>query len=150
MDPPWDNGANIKGFTMVELIVVVAILGVLATMAIPFFNGYLNQSKSAAAMGDIRTLSTEISAYAMDKGRNPDKLDDINRKNFLDPWKRPYAYEKTPVLMDKANFDTLNTDFDVYSMGVDGTSFPAGGDTHNDDDIVRTNDGAFVGMRQSI
>ena len=132
---------------MIELIVVVTIIGVLAVMAIPAYNDYLNKTKNASAIGDIRTLSTEISAFYMDRGSNPSGLDKINRAGFLDPWKNEYVYKTTPVLLDKIGLP-LNTDYDVYSTGADGKNESSGGDpTTNNDDIVRANDGAFVGLR---
>lgn len=115
-------------------------------MAIPAYNEYINKSKNAAAIGDIRTLSTEISAYYMDSGSNPDTLSTINRVGFLDPWKKEYIYNKIPVLMDILDLP-LNTDFDIYSKGSDGNSEAFGGDPSNDNDIVRANDGTYVGLR---
>jgi len=49
--------------------------------------------------------------------------------------------------MDPLNVFSLNTDYDLYSMGVNGRSSTAGGDPDNDDDIVRSNDGSYVGPR---
>lgn len=146
IDTRAGSSANHKGFTLIELIVVVAIIGVLAVMAIPAYNDYINKTKNASAIGDIRTLSTEISAYYMDRGSNPSGLDKINRGGFLDPWKYEYVYKPTPELMDKIGLP-LNTDFDVYSTGSDGKNETFGGDPTNDNDIVRANDGAFVGLR---
>jgi general secretion pathway protein G len=141
------SSANHKGFTLIELIVVVAIIAVLALMAIPAYNEYINKTKNASAISDIRTLSTEISAYYMDRGSYPSGLDKINRDGFQDPWKNAYEYNPVPTLMDTINAKTLNTDYDIYSKGKghDGTS--TGGDPANDDDIVRANDGNYVGLR---
>jgi len=54
------------------------------------------------------------------------------------------------VLEDPLGVFTLNRDFDIYSKGVDGAGSPTGGDPGNKDDIVRSNDGAFVGLREAF
>lgn len=105
-------------------------------------------------MSEIRTLATEISAYSLDhNGTNPpgNDLTPIGRNGFLDPWKRLYEYKTIAVLEDPSGSGaTLNKDFDIYSTGLDGASEPEGGDPGNKDDIVRSNDGAFVGLREAF
>jgi general secretion pathway protein G len=139
-----------EGFTLVELIVVVAILGVLAAMSIPAYNSYINKTKNARAVSDIRTLSNEITGYYMDKGTYPADLGapGINRLNFKDPWNHNYIYNNTPSLKDSINpLLTLNQDFDVYSWGIDGNSSIIGDGSTTVDDIIRSNDGSFFGLR---
>jgi prepilin-type N-terminal cleavage/methylation domain-containing protein len=146
---PGDAVDN-KGFSLVELITVLGILTALTAMVIPTYNNYINKTKKARAMSEIRTLATEISAYSLDhNGSNPpaNDLTPIGRNGFLDPWKRPYQYLTTPALEDPYGL-MLNKDFDIYSMGIDGAGTPADGDPGNKDDIVRSNDGAFVGLRE--
>jgi general secretion pathway protein G len=128
---------------------VMALIGIIATLSIPAFNNYVNRTKSRRAMSEIRTLGTELSAFALDKGTNPTSLGDINRSGYLDPWKRPYVFTNiagggAPL---EGAFDPLNKDFDLYSLGADGLSAIADGDPTNEDDIVRFNDGSYVGMR---
>jgi prepilin-type N-terminal cleavage/methylation domain-containing protein len=147
----YDRASNNKAFTLVELIVVVALIGVLATVAIPAYNTYIDKSKTSRAMADIRTLGTEISGHYIDKGKNPDSLSDINRGGFLDPWKRPYVYTNiatggTPLVGPFSK--TLNQTFDIYSKGVNGLSATAYGDPSNKDDIVNFNDSTYVGLRE--
>lgn len=151
-EPRPDSASGNSGFTLVELIMVVALIGILATLSIPAFNNYTNKTKTARAESEIRTLSTEISGYALDKGNSPATLADINRGGYLDPWKQPYVYNNIPsnggALKDKLDVFPLNSDYDLYSKGADLNSSATGGLAINDDDIVRFNDGAFVGLRQ--
>ena len=151
--PPGDK-ANNKGFSLVELLTVMTILAVLAAMIIPSYNNYINKTRNARAESEIRTLSTEISGYALDhNGVNPPDLAAINRSGYLDPWKGLYVYNNfaiignPPPLMDPLGVYALNSDYDLYSKGSDRTSDAAGGNPANNDDIARLNDGAFIGVR---
>ena len=148
---PWSYGTvNNKGFTLVELIVVCAILGLLATVAIPALNNYVNSTKTKRAMAEIRNLSTDISSYSIDNGKYPDSLTNLRPGNFLDPWQRPYVYNNIikngGAIKDLYNVD-LNKDYDLYSLGPNGATAVVGGVPATDDDIVRYNDGTFVGLR---
>ena len=80
-----------RAFTIVELLMVMAILGILATMSIPLFSQYRNKAKSGASASEIRTLEKSIIAHALDKGSLPATLADAGI-NQLDPWQRPYVY----------------------------------------------------------
>jgi len=136
---------------MVELITVVAVIAALAAMGIPSYNNYINKAKKSRAISEVRTLSTEISGWALDhNGNNPLDLTAIGRGNFYDPWKRLYEYSPVPVLEDPSGTYFLNKDFDVYSKGIDGAGTPAAGDPGNLDDIVRSGSGSFFGLREAF
>jgi general secretion pathway protein G len=140
-----------SGFTLVELLMVIAIISILSTLAIPSYNNYRDKTKNGRAMGEIRMLSTEISGYILDKGVQPPDgqpgLIAIGRGGFKDPWGNDYEYKFTPAQQDKAGFKELNTDYDLYSKGKDGQSFAASPNPVNLDDIARLNNGMFVGLR---
>ncbi|MEI6827265.1 MAG: prepilin-type N-terminal cleavage/methylation domain-containing protein [Desulfuromonadales bacterium] len=137
------------GFTLVELILVVAILGALAIIALPSFYTYIKSTKTVASAADLRTIDKAITAYVLEVNALPATLNDVNMASLVDPWKRPYVYQIITggydELVDIAGV-SLNTDYDLYSMGLDGaTTFVPSVVTA--DDITRSNNGSYVGVR---
>ena len=57
---------NEKGFTLIELMIVIAIIGILAAIAIPQFNAYRKRSFNAAALSDLKNFTTAQEAYFVD------------------------------------------------------------------------------------
>jgi general secretion pathway protein G len=143
--------ATNKGFTLVELIMVLALIGILATMSVPLYNNYTEKAKIAAAIADIGILSNEITAFALDRNyTKPLTLSEIGRDNFLDPWKKKYEYRPNGVLKDEYGLFLNEQSFDVFSMGKDGLTADVGGVPETKDDIVRIGDGTFVGKREGL
>jgi general secretion pathway protein G len=140
------------GFTLLELMVVIAIIGTIIGIAVPMYHSYLDRARNAKAIAEISIMQTEIMGYELDNEEFPDSLSDIGRGSLLDPWENKYQYlsfanVKGKGKMRKDRFAVpLNTNFDLYSMGKDGKSQPplTAADSH--DDIVRANDGSFIGL----
>jgi general secretion pathway protein G len=145
--------AGAQGFTLIELIIAVAILGILAAIAIPLYNDYLDRARNTAAMSDIAVLQLKIKAYEEDGGKIPDNLSDLDW-NQPDPWGNPYQYlnfaNAGPSWKGKARKDKflvpLNSTYDLYSNGKDGQSKPPLTAKTSHDDIIRANDGAYIGL----
>ena len=64
-----------KGFTLVELMIVVAIIGILAAIAIPQFAAYRTRAFNTAAQSDLRNLRTSLEAYFVDNQGYPLTMD---------------------------------------------------------------------------
>ena len=141
------------GFTIIELLAVMVILGILAGFAIPKLQQTSEQARMARAIGDIRGIQADIMAFETQADTVPATLAAIGRAGMLDPWGRPYVYNPVPsgakgppagARRDRF-LVPINSTFDLYSKGKDGASVPPlsgpGGD-----DIVRGNDGGFIGL----
>jgi type IV pilus assembly protein PilA len=57
---------NQKGFTLIELMIVIAIIGILAAIAIPQFASYRRKAYNSAALSDLKTVKTTLEAYYAD------------------------------------------------------------------------------------
>ena len=75
---------NEKGFTLIELIVVIAILGILAAVAIPRLSGFTEKAKIKANIAGIQTLQSIVRVYEADNGSLPDDLDDLKDAGLLE------------------------------------------------------------------
>lgn len=128
------------GFTLIELMLVVIIIGALVAMVMPRLAGRSEQAKVSAAKADIMTnIATALRLFELDNGKYPDTADGglqallarpgtatnwngpYLEKKPIDPWGREYQY-KSP-----GNHRTY--DYDLFSLGRDGQ--PSADDVNN-------------------
>lgn len=128
-----------RGFTLIELMVVLAIIGVLAALIVPNVLGRADDARVTAARTDVGNLMQALKLYKLDNQRFPSSAQGLqalvtkpstepaplNWKPYLDklpadPWGRPYLYMNPG----------LKAEVDVLSFGADGQS---GGEGHNAD-----------------
>lgn len=141
-----------RGFTLVEVLVVVAIIGTLVAIAIPNFAQVMKESQNTSAVDGLKFIEQKILEFEFENGRYPDSLDELGIELPLDPWGRPYVYLRIAGggapqgHMRKDRFTVpINDDFDLYSVGPDGKSTSALTAKISQDDIIRGGNGSFFG-----
>ena len=135
MTQPDRDHRRDAGFTLLELLVVLAILGLLAAIVAPQVLKYLGSSRTQTAKVQIQNISAALELYRLDVGRYPNPDEGLNalvtappssaswrgpylKKSFAlkDPWGQPYHY-RVPGQHDEA---------DVYSLGSDNAEGGSG------------------------
>ena len=136
------------GFTLIELMIVTSIIGILATISLYLYFHRVNDAKTVRSISEIKEISFDISLYEMDHLAYPNDLDDVGHGNRLDPWGNPYQYvniEDNPGQGRTSTSGEVNTDYDLYTKGIDGQSNQSLDDNLSKDDIIRADDGEFLG-----
>ena len=83
------------GYTLVELMMMLALVGILASVAFAKYLGYVEKARVARAIAEIVSISRSIDALLSDETvQMPDSLADVGAEDMLDPWGRPYRYLK--------------------------------------------------------
>jgi general secretion pathway protein G len=143
---------RIRGFTFIELMLGVAILGVVVGIAYPSYQQYIEKARVQQAISDIRDIDARVQMYWLDNRAYPVDLNEVGKGSMRDPWGNSYQYAdvSTKSGQGKArknkNLVPINSDFDLYSMGKDGASMSPLTAKVSRDDIVRASDGRFVGL----
>jgi prepilin-type N-terminal cleavage/methylation domain len=142
-----------SGFTLIEVLLALVILAVLAAIALPYYGDYRQRALIAQAKGDIREMEVLITRYYADHRAFPVTLADIGKATLLDPWKKPYQYlDVTDIKATKGQarkdkqLVPINSDYDLYSMGKDGVSAAPLTAKSSQDDVIRANNGRFLGL----
>ncbi|RMF48562.1 MAG: prepilin-type N-terminal cleavage/methylation domain-containing protein [Deltaproteobacteria bacterium] len=145
--PIRGRGGGQSGFTIIELIMVVATLAVLLTITIPVYKRFVEKARVSRATADIRAIEKDLASYFFDNDSYPASLAAINRDQTRDPWGNAYQYARAlpGAVRQDAFGNDLNSDFDLYSLGADGASAQDITDPVSLDDILRTSDGNWVG-----
>ncbi len=86
------------GFTLIELMIVMAIIGVLAVVAIPSFIGAIRQAREAVLKEDLHVMRSAIDSYTMDKQKAPQSLDDLLQRRLPEGYSRGPAYPEQGYL----------------------------------------------------
>jgi len=142
-----------KAFTLIEVLIGVTILSVLAGITIPIYTQYKTKLNNAIAVTDIINIQVAIESYEQANDVYPGSLTDVNMNLLLDPWGTPYEYlnlDGVPIgqMRKDQALVPINSDYDLYSKGPDGLSQKPLTAAPSRDDIVRGNDGSFIGVAE--
>ena len=145
-----------RGFTMIEVLIILAIVGLVAAMSVPAIERHIQRARITESTLDIQTMSTKIKQHQATHGSLPDSLGDVGYGNKLDPWGRAYEYMNLgnakgngQARKDK-KLAPLNSDFDLYSIGADGETQSSLSNSKSRDDVVRARDGRFIGLAEEF
>ena len=139
------------GYSLIELFVVIALLSTLIVVGIPLYTAYIEKARITRAEEEISNLQEEIQMYKLSKKVLPRRLSDIRDGDLMDPYGRPYQYHNFTNADEKEKrrkdrfLVPLNAQYDLYSMGKDGQSEPRITAPRSHDDIVRANEGLYIG-----
>lgn len=122
-----------QGFTLLELMIVMVVIGVLAAIAIPSYTNNIRNAREAVLKEDLHTMRTAIDSYTVDKQKAPQTLDDLVQAGYLKTLPvDPFTHRSdtwTPV-QDDSMSTTDQTESgidDVHSgsqeTGSDGTAY---------------------------
>ncbi|MDX2370006.1 MAG: type II secretion system major pseudopilin GspG [Colwellia sp.] len=125
-----------RGFTMIELLIVIVILGLLASLVAPKFFSQLSTAERGIASAQMNAFETALDTYRLDMGSYPEKLEQLRigdqprwdgpylpKAIPMDPWGSPYIYT---IPGDEG------APYKIQSYGADGKQ----GGVDNNEDIV--------------
>jgi general secretion pathway protein G len=112
---------NEAGFTLMELMIVMMIIGVLTTLAIPSFVSAVRNAREAVLKEDLRVMRSAIDSYTMDKQKAPQSLQDLVQEGYLK------VIPEDPITKSR---DTWNTDVSDSLHSLDQTD-PGIDDVHS-------------------
>lgn len=148
---------KVPGFTLLDLMIAVAIFALLGAVATPLYTTYADRARVSQASSDILEIQLALDRFEANSFNYPDALNELAGVPTMDPWGNAYRYlriEGNPTKGIKGkqrkdkNLNPLNSDFDLYSAGKDGkTKLPL---TAKDarDDVIRAGNGGFVGVAE--
>jgi len=143
-----------RGTTLVELLFAIVIFGVVISIVIPMYQGYVYRTQVANATVFLRALSAKIDQYYTDAGQYPPDLTSVGcaASGCIDPWGYAYQYINHAALHGNGHvrrdrsLNPLNDDYDLYSIGLDGqTAYPIT-QRVSQDDVIRAGNGAYYGL----
>jgi general secretion pathway protein G len=104
--------AGERGFTLVELMIVMAIIMILAVVAVPAYQAAIREAREAVLKEDLHTMRVAIDSYTADKQKAPQSLDDLVQEGYLK------AIPEDPLTKSK---DTWQTDSSSDLSSTDQT-----------------------------
>jgi general secretion pathway protein G len=134
------TGTVKKGFSLIEILIAVTIMGILAVGAISFLGGQVEKAKKTSTVSTLQVVDGAIDTYYLDIGRYPESLADLSRKPYDEVaaknWTQPYfkQAQKDPDYMPvdgwkreiqyRLNEPGTSPRYEIYSFGPNGEDSP--------------------------
>ncbi len=122
-----------QGFTLIELIIVMAIIAILVSIAVPIYANMVRRAKEAVLREDLHTMRTAIDSYTVDKEQAPQSLDDLVQAGYLksvpvdpmtdssDTWVTSESDTMTDINETEGGMDDVHSGSE--DLASDGTSY---------------------------
>lgn len=144
------------GFTFIQVLATTAIIAILLAVAVPNSLASLRQARVGKAIAEIGIIRDGVELYRQQHGGIlPATLADLIPDNPagipLDPWGNPYVFANAHVIpavnrrVDGLSIP-INQEYDIYSIGENGISFPDIRHGAAQDDIIMASDGSYFGL----
>jgi len=147
--------SSTNGLTLIELMSVIALISIITAAAIPSYLSYIRKAEINRTIKQINIMELVINAHAFSNGGVfPEDLAEVGLDGERDLWGNPYSYLNIATAKGNGkkrkdrNLVPINSDYDLYSSGPDGKSVSPLTAKASRDDIIRGNNGSFVGVAE--
>ncbi len=145
--------ARAQGFTLIEVMIAVAIVALLASVAMPAYQSWRTRALSRQTAQELAMMSAIIDQYAVDNGgAYPESLAAVGLGSKKDPWGNVYEFTNLTASgansrrrQDK-NVNPINDDYDLFSPGPNAVWKKQLDNADSVEDIVRGRSGRFFGL----
>jgi general secretion pathway protein G len=140
-----------RGLTLLEALTALALVAILTAIAVSGWGAWRERVMIKTAQENIIAVSMSLDTFIADNGAPPDSLAAVGRLGLADPWGNAYVYTNLTTVNGKGkarkdhSLVPLNSDYDLFSKGPDGQSASALTAKSSRDDILRANNGRFIG-----
>ena len=142
-----------RGITLIELAIVLFVAALVVGTTIPGYLYLVESSRTKRSIEEIKDIQREVNRFRRKNNHYPDTLTEIYPTLPRDPWGNAYMYlnianSPNPGALNPRkdnNLKPLNVDYDLYSTGSDAISLSPIGASESRDDIIRADNGDFVG-----